>query len=137
MKERRREILFKSFIIRHEFAFLSNENIRFISFFRCTMLRLRHEHKLCLKSDNLDFFYEDPPNQLFAYHRYDNDKTDHILVIINWSGKILNNYLIKDIPVQGQWKEWTTENLFNVNDDKILKLNLQGQQGKIFILNKQ
>jgi len=101
------------------------------------MIRLRHEHKLCLKSDNLDFFYEDPIKQLFAYHRYDNEKTDHILVIINWSGETLNNYQIKDIPIKGQWMEYLTKNVINVNDDNILTLNLEGQQGKIFILNKE
>ncbi|CAF4373369.1 unnamed protein product, partial [Adineta steineri] len=51
----------------------------------CNMFRLRHEHKLCLKSDNLDFFFEDRIVQVFAYHRYDNAKTDHIIVIINWA----------------------------------------------------
>jgi 1,4-alpha-glucan branching enzyme len=101
------------------------------------MIRLRCEHKLCLKSDNLDFFYEDSTNQLFAYHRYDNDKTDHILVIINWSGNSLNNYQVKNIPIKGQWKEWTTDNLLSVNEDNILTLDFEGQQGKIFILNKQ
>lgn len=101
------------------------------------MIRLRHEHKYCLNSDNLDFFYEDPTKQLFAYHRYNNEKTDHILVIINWSGEILDNYQITNIPIIGQWNEYLTENMFNVNDDKILTIDLKDQQGKIFILNKQ
>ncbi|CAF0730720.1 unnamed protein product [Adineta steineri] len=103
----------------------------------CNMLRLRHEHKLCLKSDNLDFFFEDRIVQVFAYHRYDNAKTDHIIVIINWARQNLKSYQIKDIPMKGQWNEWSTTNLFNVNDDNILTIDLESQQGKIFILNKQ
>ncbi len=104
---------------------------------RCTMIRLRHEHKLCLKSDNLDFFYEDSIKQLFAYHRYDNEQTDHILVIINWSGEIIKNYQVKDIPIKGQWMEYLTKTIINVNDDNILTLDIEGQQGKIFILNRE
>lgn len=100
------------------------------------MIRLRHEHKLCLNSDNLDFFYEDPKKQLFAYHRYNNEQTDHILIIINWSKNALKNYQIKNIPISGQWKEWLTENVININDDMTLTLDLEDQQGKIFILNK-
>jgi 1,4-alpha-glucan branching enzyme len=101
------------------------------------MIRLRHEHKFCLKSDNLDFFYEDSIKQLFAYHRYDNEQTDHILVIINWSGEIIKNYQVKDIPIKGQWMEYLTKTIINVNDDNILTLDIEGQQGKIFILNRE
>jgi hypothetical protein len=96
------------------------------------MIRLRHEHKLSLKSDNLDFFYEDPTNQLFAYHRFDDNQTDHTIVIINWSGKTLEKCQVK-----GQWIEWLTKSIFNVNDDNTLIFDFEGQQSKVFIFNKQ
>jgi hypothetical protein len=76
-------------------------------FFRCTMIQLRHEHKASLKSDNLEFFYENPQNPVFAYSRYNNDRTDHGIIIINWSSQSFTNDCVPNVPVvKGQWTEW-------------------------------
>lgn len=104
---------------------------------RCTMIRLRHEHKSSLQSDNLDFFHDDTANSLFVYHRYNAERTDHIVVVLNWSAHALNSYQVKNVPVAGEWREWSTSNVVTVTAEQVLTVDLDGQQGKIFILSKQ
>ncbi|MBE9047925.1 alpha amylase C-terminal domain-containing protein [Pleurocapsales cyanobacterium LEGE 10410] len=69
------------------------------------LIALRKENH-ALRSNNIEFFYEDEESKVLAYTRW-NDEGSRVVVIINFSDNFLADYTITHFPQSGTWHEWT------------------------------
>ncbi|MFP5273723.1 alpha amylase C-terminal domain-containing protein [Coleofasciculus sp.] len=59
-----------------------------------------------LHTENIDFFHEDPEAKIIAYLRW-HDPGSQIVVVANFSGKLLRDYSVLNFPKSGIWQDRT------------------------------
>ena len=94
------------------------------------LITLRKENH-ALRTDNIDFFYEDPESKVLAYTRW-NDEGSRIVVIINFSGDFLQDYIIDHFPQAGTWHEWTQNYDVEAQEGK-LTISIGEYEAQVFV----
>jgi 1,4-alpha-glucan branching enzyme len=78
------------------------------------LVRLRRECH-ALRTENVQFFHENPDNKVLAYIRW-NDEGSRVVVVVNCSNNYLSNYQVRDFPHDGTWHEWMNDYDVEVQD---------------------
>ena len=94
------------------------------------LIALRKENH-ALRSDNIEFFYQDEASKVLAYTRW-NDEGSRIAVIINFSDNFLENYIIKDFPQSGTWHEWTQDYDVEATEGKLVT-TIGAYEAQVFV----
>ncbi len=94
------------------------------------LIALRKENH-ALRTDNIDFFYEDAESKVLAYTRW-NDEGSRVAVIINFSDNFLKDYTIDHFPQSGTWHEWTNNYDVEAKKEK-LTIDIGEFEAKVFV----
>ncbi len=78
------------------------------------LIALRRQNP-ALHTDNINFFHEDPEQQVLAYVRW-NDEGSQVVVIVNFSDQYRGDYLLHNFPQGGRWHEWTHNYDLDMNE---------------------
>lgn len=116
--------------IQIDWSLLENEDNQGLFDYYRGLISLRKENH-ALRSDNIDFFYEDKESKVLAYTRW-NDEGSRLVVIINFSDNFLQDYAVADFPQAGTWHEWTNNYDVEATEDKLV-LDLGEYEAKVFI----
>lgn len=84
-----------------------------------------------LQTGNIEFFHEDPDNQVFAYVRWDESRT-RVVVVANCSDRSLAGYQIPNFPDNGTWHEWTQDYEIE-SQDRQLTVDLREYDAQVFV----
>ncbi|WOD41924.1 alpha-amylase family glycosyl hydrolase [Nodosilinea sp. E11] len=95
------------------------------------LIHLRKDNH-ALRTENVDFFYEDVESKVLAYIRW-NDEGSRIVVVINFSGQYLADYNVRNFPQNGTWHEWTNDYDVEVNDG-VLTTDLPEYEAKVLVV---
>ena len=68
------------------------------------LIHLR-KNAYALRTENVEFFHEDPEGKVLAYIRW-NDEGSRVVVVINFSDHYRADYKICNFPQDGTWHEW-------------------------------
>lgn len=71
------------------------------------LIRLRKESH-ALRTANVEFFHENPDDQVLGYIRW-NDEGSRVIVVINCCDRYLANYEVNGFPHDGTWHEWLND----------------------------
>ena len=96
----------------------NNDNQSLLDYYR-GLIALRTQNH-ALRTDNIEFFHEDPETKVLAYTRW-NDEGSRVVVVINFSDNFLQDYTVDRFPAAGTWHEWTQD------------YNVEAQKGKLVI----
>ena len=105
----------------------SNQNLR--DYYRGLINLRKNNH--ALRTNNIDFFHEDPESKVLAYTRW-NDEGSRVVVVINFSGNFLKGYAIEHFPHEGTWHEWTKDYQVEAKEGK-LAIDLGGYEAQVFL----
>lgn len=78
------------------------------------LINLRKEN-YALRTENVEFFYEDPDSKVLAYVRW-NDEGSRVVVVVNFSDQYLADYEIQNFPQGSTWHEWISDYDIEVRD---------------------
>lgn len=95
-----------------------------------TLINLRKTHP-ALQTPNVSFFHEDAETGVLGFLRYTDDG-QLIVVILNLSGKALENYAINSFPENGEWHEWL-KNYDTTIEENALIVSLESFEALIFV----
>ncbi|MGG6266893.1 alpha-amylase family glycosyl hydrolase [Leptolyngbya sp. AN03gr2] len=95
---------------------LLNQNRDLFEFYQ-KAIALRHE-KSSLRTDNIDFFFENADDKILAYVRW-NDAGERVVVIANFSDQDYQGYAIANFPTEGDWRDWETGNAIDVKEGNL------------------
>ncbi len=109
---------------------LENESNKDLFNYYKMLIHLRTSHD-AFRSENIEFFHEDVPSGVLAYHRYNEDGVGAV-VILNLSDSELGDYMIPNFPFSGSCREMTTGIEIDVPDNQ-LTTTLSRREGSIFI----
>ncbi len=84
-----------------------------------------------LRTDNIDFFYEDAESKVLAYTRW-NDEGSRVAVVVNFSDNFLKDYTIDHFPQSGTWHEWTNNYDVEAKEEK-LTIDIGEFEAKVFV----
>ena len=104
----------------------SNQNLR--GYYQGLINLRKNNH--ALRTNNIDFFHEDPESKVLAYTRW-NDEGSRVVVVINFSGDFLEGYAIA-LPHEGTWHEWTKDYQVEAKARK-LAIDLGGYEAQVFL----
>jgi 1,4-alpha-glucan branching enzyme len=93
------------------------------------LIRLRTTNA-ALGSTNTEFFHEDFDSGVLCFHRYDDDGNS-VVVVLNLSDDVLENYLIPNFPLDGNCREWTKGGEIEVSSNELM-LDLTRREGLVF-----
>ncbi|ACC79043.1 alpha-amylase family glycosyl hydrolase [Nostoc punctiforme] len=85
-----------------------------------------------LQSDNIKFFYENADDKVLAYSRWD-EQNSHVVVVVNFSDRSLNQYKISDFPTTEDWRDWVGNREVKSGEDGLVT-DLPSYTAKIFVL---
>jgi 1,4-alpha-glucan branching enzyme len=85
-----------------------------------------------LQSDNIKFFYENADDKVLAYSRWD-EQNSHVVVVVNFSERSLNQYKISDFPTTEDWRDWVGNREVKSGEDGLVT-DLPSYTAKIFVL---
>ena len=105
----------------------SNQNLR--DYYRGLINLRKNNH--ALRTNNIDFFHEDPESKVLAYTRW-NDEGSRVVVVINFSGNFLKGYAIEHFPHEGTWHEWTKDYQVEAKEGR-LAIDLGGYEAQVFL----
>ena len=105
----------------------SNQNLR--GYYQGLINLRKNNH--ALRTNNIDFFHEDPESKVLAYTRW-NDEGSRVVVVINFSGNFLEGYAIEHFPHEGTWHEWTKDYQVEAKARK-LAIDLGGYEAQVFL----
>ncbi len=94
------------------------------------LIALRKENH-ALRTDNIDFFYEDAESKVLAYTRW-NDEGSRVAVVVNFSDNFLKDYTIDHFPQSGTWHEWTNNYDVEAKEEK-LTIDIGEFEAKVFV----
>ncbi|PSR17816.1 alpha-amylase [filamentous cyanobacterium CCP3] len=94
------------------------------------LINLRKENH-ALRTENVEFFFEDPDSKVLAYVRW-NDEGSTIAVVVNFSENYLADYNVPDFPRSGTWHEWINDYDVEV-DDGVLTIDLPEYEAKVLV----
>lgn len=95
------------------------------------LISLRKENH-ALRTNNVEFFHENPDNKVIAFVRW-NDEGSRIVVVINFSNQYLADYKIPNFPHDGTWHEWINDYDVEVNDG-VWVTDLPEYEAKVLIV---
>jgi 1,4-alpha-glucan branching enzyme len=72
-----------------------------------SLIELRKQNP-ALQGDNIEFFHENPNQQVLAYVRWNNEGS-RVAVVVNFSNQFLAGYTLPHFPENGIWHEWTQD----------------------------
>jgi 1,4-alpha-glucan branching enzyme len=72
-----------------------------------SLIELRKQNP-ALQGDNIEFFHENPNQQVLAYVRWNNEGS-RVAVVVNFSDQFLAGYTLPHFPENGIWHEWTQD----------------------------
>ncbi len=102
-----------------EWQLLENDdNQNLLDYYR-GLIGLRTQNH-ALRTNNIEFFHEDPETKVLAYTRWNNEGS-RVVVVINFSDNFLQDYTVDRFPAAGTWHEWTQD------------YNVEAQKGKLVI----
>lgn len=78
------------------------------------LIRLRKENH-ALRTENVEFFHENPDDRVLAYVRW-NDEGSRVVVILNCSDRYLADYEIPNFPHGDTWHEWIQDYDVEIKD---------------------
>ena len=104
----------------------SNQNLR--GYYQGLINLRKNNH--ALRTNNIDFFHEDPESKVLAYTRW-NDEGSRVVVVINFSGDFLEGYAIA-LPHEGTWHEWTKDYQVEAKAAKLV-IDLGGYEAQVFL----
>ena len=113
-----------------DWSLLQNESNQSLLDYYRGLIALRKEN-YALRTDNIDFFYEDRESKVLAYLRW-NDEGSRLVVVINFSNNFLQDYTISQFPHTGTWHEWTNNYDVEASEDKLV-LDLGKYEAKVFV----
>ncbi|MBE9011655.1 alpha amylase C-terminal domain-containing protein [Pseudanabaenaceae cyanobacterium LEGE 13415] len=93
-------------------------------------IALRHE-KASLRTDNIEFFFENADDKILAYVRW-NDAGERVVVVANFSDQDREGYAIENFPIEGNWKDWETGNAIDVEEGN-LSIDLPKFSAKVLL----
>ena len=105
----------------------SNQNLR--SYYQGLIALRKDNH--ALRTNNIDFFHEDPESKVLAYIRW-NDRGSRVVVVINFSGNFLEDYAIEHFPHEGTWHEWTKDYQVEAKAGKLV-IDLGEYEAQVFL----
>ncbi len=85
-----------------------------------------------LRTENVDFFYEDIDAKVLAFIRW-NDEGARVVVAVNFSGQYLADYNVRNFPHNGTWHEWTNDYDVEVNDG-VWTTDLPEYEAKVLVV---
>ena len=94
------------------------------------LIRLRREID-ALRTENVQFFHENPNDQVLAFIRW-NDAGSRVVVVVNYSDNYLSDYEIRDFPHDGTWHEWMNDYDVEVQDG-VWMTDLPGYEAKVLV----
>jgi 1,4-alpha-glucan branching enzyme len=94
------------------------------------LIALRHK-KSSLRSDDIEFFYENIEAKVLAYVRW-NDAGERVVIIANFSDQNYENYAIDHFPADGTWKNWLDGEEIEIKDAR-LSIDLPSFSAKILL----
>ena len=83
-----------------------------------------------LQSNNIEFFHENPDSKVLAYARQ-NDSSERVVVVANFSDQHLAGYRVSNFPAPGTWRELMGNDV-EVAEDGLL-IDLPEYEAKVFI----
>lgn len=116
--------------IKIDWSLLENDDNQGLFDYYRGLIALRQKNH-ALRSDNIDFFYEDKESKVLAYTRW-NDEGSRLVVIVNFSNNFLQNYAVAHFPQAGTWHEWTSNYNIEATEDKLV-LDLGEYEAKVFV----
>lgn len=90
-----------------DWTLLNNDRNRDLFEYYRGLISLRTTNH-ALRSNHIEFFYEDAAAKVFAFVRW-NDEGSQVVVVVNFSDQYLADYTITNVPQDGQWHEWTRD----------------------------
>lgn len=94
------------------------------------LIALRKQN-LALQTANINFFHENPNDQVFAYIRW-NEEGSRVIVVANFSAQFLADYQIPQFPENGTWHEWT-KNYQLESQDHQLTISLGEYEAQVLV----
>ncbi len=86
-------------------SLLQNDRNRDLFEYYKRLIDLR-KHNPALQTANIEFFYENLQDNVFAYVRW-NEKGARVVIVADFSDRSFEKYQISWFPVNGTWHEWT------------------------------
>jgi len=113
-----------------DWSLLNNdENASLLEFIRGLTALRKQTHALF--TNNINFFHDDPDNQVLAYIRW-NSEGSQVAVLANCSSHYLADYTVKNFPQDGIWHEWTHNYDITVEGTE-LTLDLPEYEAKVLV----
>jgi 1,4-alpha-glucan branching enzyme len=94
------------------------------------LIALRKQNR-ALQTANIDFFFENLDDKVFAYGRW-NEEGSRIVVVVNFSDHVLDTYQITQFPANGIWHEYTKNYETEVQNNQ-LALGLNCYEAQVFV----
>lgn len=85
-----------------------------------------------LRTENVEFFYEDAEAKVLAYIRW-NDEGSRVVVVVNFSGQYLADYSVHNFPYSGTWHEWTNDYDVDINGE-VWTTDLPEYEAKVLVI---
>lgn len=92
------------------------------------LIKLRYLKFNTDESKQVNFIYENYDHRLLAFTRLN----DEILILTHFSNELRTNYQIENIPFNGQWIDWLTNESYTV-ENNLLKIDLKPFEGKVLL----
>lgn len=73
------------------------------------------KHSHALRTNNVEFFHENPDDKVIAFIRW-NDEGSRVIVVINFSDQYLADYKVPNFPHDGTWHEWINDYDIEIKD---------------------
>jgi 1,4-alpha-glucan branching enzyme len=113
-----------------DWTVLEEENNQDIWNYCRGLIQLRKNNH-ALRTNNIEFFYEDPEAKVFAYTRW-NDEGSRVVVVVNGSDRFLEGYEVSHFPEDGKWHEWTLDYDVEVQEGRLI-VDLGEYEAKVFV----
>lgn len=116
--------------IKIDWGLLENEENQSLFDYYRGLITLRKESH-ALRTNKIDFFYEDLESKVLAYIRW-NDEGSRIVVIMNFSANFLKDYVVRNFPQTISWHEWTNNYDVEATGGK-LTIDLGEYEAKVLV----
>lgn len=113
-----------------DWRLLKNEENQALFDYCRGLIDLRRQNH-ALRTENIEFFHEDPETQVLAYTRWNNEGS-RVVVVANFSDQYLENYEVRNFPQAGTWHEWTRNYDLEAGNETLL-IDLGGYEAKVLV----
>ncbi len=109
-------------------ALLEREENRDLFEYYKNLITLRKENS-AIRSDNIEFFHENPTSKVFAYLRW--DEGSRVVVLLNFSDQDFREYEVTHFPSAGTWHDLIAN--IDVEAGENMTTELKPYEAKIFV----